>query len=420
MKRQNKETRLILSIILLSLLLVGILWIGNYRYVKANPGGNDFFVYWKAFRLFFQKGFSPYSDETALEIQRIIYGAPAIEGQHQMRMLYPLYSIIFFGPFTAISDYEIARSIWMTFSELTIIFVTIITINLSKWKPKRWLLIIFMLFSLIWYHSVRPIINGNAVVFVALGIAGVLYAIRKNLDELAGVFLAFCTIKPQVILSFTIFIFAWSIIQKRTRIILWFFITLILLGGAAALLIPDWIVQNIREVIRFSSYATPDTPAKALKVLMGEPGLRVGTTISILMIALVIIETWLTRHTDFRGFLWLASLTLVASQWFGISNDPGNFIVCFPAIAVIFALLQERWKSTGDWLIFGYIIVLLLTIWVIFFSTVNRTYQPMQSPIMFFPLPLLLLIGLYWVRWWALKPPEVWFEKNPLITNKQG
>jgi hypothetical protein len=32
--------------------------------------------------------------------------------------------------------------------------------------------------------------------------------------------------------------------------------------------------------------------------------------------------------------------------------------------------------------------------------------QPIQSSILFFPLPVFLLIGLYWVRWWVLRPEQ--------------
>jgi hypothetical protein len=31
------------------------------------------------------------------------------------------------------------------------------------------------------------------------------------------------------------------------------------------------------------------------------------------------------------------------------------------------------------------------------------------APAFFFPLPILLLIVLYWVRWWAVRPP-MWFD----------
>lgn len=418
--KQKNENRQLILVILISIVIFGLLWFGSYRYAKVNPGGDDFLVYWKAYRLFFQKGLSPYSDQTAVEVQKLIYGTAAQTNQHQMRMVYPLYSVLLFGPFSAIPDYVIARSLWMTFSELSLVGLSLLCIRISGWKPKRWQLIAFFIFSLIWYHAVRPVINGNAVIFIALGIAGILYAIKQDMDELAGAILALCTIKPQVIIGFGLFLLFWAIIRKRAKIILWFFITLGLLVGFSMLLIPDWILQNFREILRFSSYATPDTPASALNALMGTAGLRIGTAISILAIALVIVEMWLTRKTGHKGFLWVASLALVASQWFGISTDPGNFIVCFPAIVLIMALWQERWEARGKWLGLGFMVVLFLLLWVIFVATIQNSYQPIQSPVMFFPLPVILLIGLYWVRWWALKPPEVWSNNSDINDLQQS
>ena len=32
------------------------------------------------------------------------------------------------------------------------------------------------------------------------------------------------------------------------------------------------------------------------------------------------------------------------------------------------------------------------------------------SAVMFFPYPAYLLLLLYWVRWWAVQPPTVWYD----------
>jgi len=111
-----------------------LLSFANYTYAK-NPGGNDFLVYWEGLRLFFQKGISPYSDDAALEIQKLIYNGPAQPGQHQMRVVYPLYSVILFGPFAAIGDYVVARTVWMTVSELALFGLVFLCIRISKWNP---------------------------------------------------------------------------------------------------------------------------------------------------------------------------------------------------------------------------------------------------------------------------------------------
>jgi len=71
------------------LLLVGVallvgLTLVNYRYAQQNPGGNDFLVHWVGTRLFLTEGVSPYSDQTALEIQTMVYGRAARPGEHEL------------------------------------------------------------------------------------------------------------------------------------------------------------------------------------------------------------------------------------------------------------------------------------------------------------------------------------------------
>lgn len=125
---------------------------------------------------------------------------------------------------------------------------------------------------------------------------------------------------------------------------------------------------------------------------------------------LILVEWWSNRNAEFPGFLWTACLTLVAGQWVGIQTDPGNFVVLFPALILVFTQLADRWKTVGR---VGVILILLLLfagIWAIFLKTVQYADQPIQSPIMFFPLPAFLLVTLYWVRWWAVAPPTVWYD----------
>ncbi len=411
MLRQKRVSRTwIFFGIVLIVLLVGMTW-GNYLYAAKNPGGNDFMVHWLGLRLLFQKGISPYSDAAALEIQTFAYGRAAQPGEHELRVAYPLYSVILFGPFAAISNFTVARAVWMTFSEAALVLLALLSAQLAGWKPKPWLMIVFLVFSVLFYHGFRPLINGNAVIFIALGIVAVLLAIKNGLDEIAGSLLALCTIKPQVVAVFIVFIFFWAIFQRRMKIILWFFIILGLLCGAAALLLPDWIIQNLREVLRFASYNPPGNPISALEFFWGATGLRIGTAVMIMTIAALLVEWWLCRKADFQTFLWVASLTLAATAWVGIQTDPGNFIISLPALILVFSIWQQRWKRTGTMLILFSMVILFVSIWAIFLRTVEYSYEPIQSPIMFFPFPFFLIAFLYWVRWWAVHPPSVWYDE---------
>jgi hypothetical protein len=408
-KLRRNNVQWIVFVFAFVILLVVVTW-ENYEYSKANPGGNDFLVHWMGTRTFIQEGISPYSDQTALRIQQLAYGRPALPGEHELRVAYPLYSIVLFLPFALIPDFTLARALWMTVLEVGLIALSFISMRLTDWKPRFPTLVFFLIFSVMWYHGFRPLINGNVVILVALGFAGALLAFRLGFDELAGVLIAFTSIKPQLALLITLYFTIMAIYRKRWRFIFWLYGTLFLLSLAVTLLLPDWLIQNIREVLRYPGYNPPGTLQAAIGVWLPAIGKRTGQGITFLLCVILIIEWWSARRSEFRGFLWAACLTLVISQWIGIQTDPGNFIILFPGLILVFAVLEERWRRIGEIISLVCLILLLSGIWALFLTTVQYGPQPQQSPIMFIPLPGLLLALLYWVRWWARRPLHVWYE----------
>ncbi|MCC6148286.1 MAG: DUF2029 domain-containing protein [Anaerolineaceae bacterium] len=393
----------IAPLILVSSALVLLTW-GNTIFTRANPGGNDFLVHWMGARMFLTEGVSPYSDETALEIQKFAYGRPAQADEHELRVAYPFYSIRAFLPFSLIPDFALARALWMTLLEAGLIALSFVSLRLVEWRPPLWTMACFLGFSVLWYHGARPLINGNIVILIGLGFAGVLLSLRYRADELAGVLMALTTIKPQLAFLLSVYLVFIAIAQKRWKFIFWFFGTILLLTLASMLLLPDWILQNIREIFRYPGYNPPGTLQAALKGWFPGFGSRLGWGITGVLAFLLLAEWSFSRRSGFRGMLWTACLTLTAGQWIGIQSDPGNFIILMPALVLIFSTLAKRWRRTGVILSVGMMAALLIGLWFLFLATVEYGYQPQQSPIMFLPLPGLLIVGLYWVRWWVIRP----------------
>jgi hypothetical protein len=415
MKSYRRNPNLLFSIaVIFGLVLVGFLTFSNYQYAQQNPGGNDFLVHWMGTRNFLLYGTSPYSDQTAIAIQTMAYGRPAKPGEHELRVAYPLYSIVLFTPFALIPDFTLARAVWMTLLEVGLILVSFFSIRLADWKPSLLTLALFMVFSILWYHGLRPLINGNAVIIIALFFVGAFYAIKSGNDELAGVLLAFSTIKPQLSLLLIVFVIIWAFRQRRLKIVIWLLTTVLLLILSAVLLIPDWLLQNLREILRYPGYNPPGTLATALLALLPGLGKRLPYIIAGILGLIVLAEWFLVRvHSDFKTFLWSASLTLVISQWIGIQTDPGNFIILLPALVLSLSLLESRWRW-GKAFTFLILLGLFGGLWLLFIQTAIPGDQVQQSPIMFLPLPAVLLALLYWVRWWVFRPPSVWFDEVAL------
>ncbi len=385
------------------IIISGLVW-GNLSFVTKNPGGNDFLVHWVATQNFVFESTSPYSDTTALEIQTMVYGRAARPGEHELRPAYPLFSIFLFLPFGLIKNYFIARAIWMTVLEISLLTSIYLLIKITQLKLDKLILAAVFIFSIFWYHGLRALINGNAVVLLLFCFILGIYAIQVKQDELAGIVLGLTMIKPQVGFAFILFLMFWSLINKRHKIIFWFFGTLTMLIVLALFLSPTWPIQFLQEVLRYPGYNPPGTPATALAQIIPGIGNRFGIAISIISALVLIIEWFLGRKSTGIEFVWISSITLILGQWLNIQTDPGNFIIMLPGLFVVFRLVEDRWPNYGSLFNFIFLGILFAVPWGIFLLTLSNEYQPIQSPIMFFPVPVLLSLALYWVRWWAKNP----------------
>jgi hypothetical protein len=340
-----------------------------------------------------------------LRIQTIVYGRAAEPGEHELRVAYPLYSILLFLPFSWITDFNWARAAWMTVLELALIAALLMSHQIMEWKPRRWLLALLLTFSLLWYHAMRPVILGNVVILQMLGVVGLLLALKKGENGTAGFLLALITVKPQVALLPVVFVLIWSVYRRRWQVATWFLSTLFFLAAFATLLLPSWWIENLREIVKYPAYNPPGSLSSILALWVPTQGQRIGTVLSALIAFILVIEWWRFRKADYQTFLWVFCLTLVLGQWVGLQNDPGNFIMLFFPLIYLFATWTSRWQRGGITLTLVTMGVLMFGLWGLFLATVERSYQPIQSPVMFFPLPGIVVILLYWMRWWATHYP---------------
>ncbi len=384
---------LALSLLLL-IVLFGMIY-GNYVFAKVSAGGTDFLVHWVGTRVLLFSGESPYTDEAALQIQTITYGRAALPGEHELRVAYPLYSTLVFGPFALFENFALARAVWMTFLEVCLVVLAILCLRLFQWKPALGTFVVYLLFSLFWYKAIRGIINGNAVIVVALLIAFSIWAIRDNRDALAGISLALMTIKPHVVLLYFVFVLFWALSQRRWQLIGWMLVSVLGLILISMVFIPDWLMQNLKEVLRYPGYNPAGTAGAALKEIFPGVGSYLSIALTILIAAILVYEWYSAWGKGYSGFLWGVCSTLVLSQLIGIQTDPGNFIILFAPLVYVFAGWQKKGGRRGEWAAITLMVGLFSGLWILFIVTVQGTQQ---HPVMFFPLPIVLLLGLYSVR----------------------
>ena len=385
------------ALIILAVASVLGITVANIRYARNNPGGTDFLVAWEGMRSVV-KGENPYTDATALRIQLRAYGRPAVSGENELRVPYPIYALLFLAPLSLTTDFSVARGIWMTIVELSTIGFALISTRLSGkiWKP--WQLAIIFLFSFTWYFGLRAIINGNVVILVSLFFALALYCLKKNWDWAAGVIFVLATIKPQVALFPIACFIIWGLFARRYKAVLAFFTTIIFFVVVGLFLLPTWLTDDLREVMRYPSYNPPGNPESSLRAIFGAPGSWAGVAISLGALALMLILWARLPKAKWEAFLGIFAMTLILSPLSGLQTDAGNEYILLLPVALVLVSSQGGWIGPRSRFVLV-VSILFFGLWGLFLATVQRSNQPVQHPIMLFPLPvfLFLIIGWNWI-----------------------
>ena len=81
-------------------------------------------------------------------------------------------------------------------------------------------------------------------------------------------------------------------------------------------------------------------------------------------------------------------------------------------LALVFSIIYERWRKYGAAI--AYLLLLLVAVvpWLVLIFASDH-FGTVARDIIFLFLPLLTILGLYWVRWWAIRPPRIWTDLAP-------
>ncbi len=387
-------------------MVVGLIW-ANLFYVGLNPVKSTFFPRWLGTRLFLTKNLSPYSQETTAEIEKAQKAAGLEMAPGSAYFLSPFNVFVLYAPFALTGDQPAARVAWMTMLELALAAALALSLLLSRWQTPGWALALLVIFTFTWYYAVRPITNGDLAVLVLLIVLCALVCIRAEQDALAGFLLASAMVKPGMVIVFVIFVLIWAISLRRMMLVWSTLGCLALIYAAASLLIPDWIVQNIRQAIQYLRLAQTNTPGTLIAYWLPGIGKQSGVLLTISTAVLLAVEWRQALGKDFRWFYWTACLTLAVTPLLGIPSSLDNFILALPALVLILATWDERWGTVGKLMVVASLLILSAGVWWLVFIADGRGMPPDQNPWLFLFLPFFLIGGAYWVRWWAIRPPRL-------------
>jgi len=401
-----EEVRLLLLAILI---LVGLLALNIYL-ARMWPGGEQFFLRWSGARAFLIEHIEPYSSTIADRTQNVAYGRAAFSGEYPYVLNDPFYIVLLYIPLALFSNFAVARGLWMLLSEAALLGVLYSVVRSFEWEPPRWLLFGMTVFSVFGYYSLVALGSGTpSIIFVFLIIMTV-NALRSFSDELAGALLFLIAYQWEVGALFFLFVIIFVIANRRWKVPIGFGMSLVLMLAVSFLTYPDWFVPYIRGVL--SDWYRAVTMSFGVIASAWFPNARfsIGFWMALLL-GIVVFTEWLgSVSSHYRRILWTVCLALAATPLMGFAIFPSNHVVMLPALLLIVMLVWERW--TRQRVLYS-ILVLSFAFFIPFwlYMRVIAGYPKVYADLLTVLPPILTIIGLYWMRWWAFRTPRTWFDQ---------
>jgi hypothetical protein len=367
-----------------------------------------------AARTFLHYGDGPYSEPATQRAQVVYYGRLALNNEDPLRLNVPFPVELVYFPFALVTDYAIARGLWMTCLEIALVALAYLSLRLTNWRPARVLLVGLFLFSVLWIYGFLSLMDSSTTILVALAIVCLLLALRDGRDELAGALLVVPFFNLDLAGLIVLFILWWVIYHHRGRILAGFLMTLSILLALSFFILSDWFLPFIGGWISHFKYNPSLTTGGILASWWPVVGPRLGWALTGLMLVVLFAEWRDVRNKDFRHLIWTVSLTLAVTPLLGIPVAVRDYVLFYYPLVLFLSILAERWTHPNRLGVAGFVLLaIFIGYWLFPINFYLAGNSSALNGLLFLGFPLLLVIGLYWMRWWAVHPPRTWSDSLP-------
>jgi hypothetical protein len=334
--------------LLLGLLSVGTAWLYVDRildpweqYVDVYHGSlkarvGDLYSPWVGTRELLLHGRNPYSREVSSEIQIAFYGHPVDQVYggskvlDEQRFAYPIYVVLLLAPTAYIDFDQVQKWAPLVLAALTALSV-ILWLDVLRWRPPKALVAAIVLLVLSSPQVVQGLRLRQLGLVVGFLIALSVWCIARDCLILAGIALAFATIKPQMVVLALVCLLLWGTHSwpARRRLLIGSGSALAALIAVGEIILPGWLRFFIDGLIAYSKYVgMPSLVRLAL-------GNWTGTAASVVLACATLLNGWQKRGAEagsprlnltLSGFLICGSLVLPQVHQFN------QVLLLFPAL----------------------------------------------------------------------------------------
>lgn len=391
------------------LAIIALLSWASLRWTSLAPGGASFFSSWAGARTYLFSDQDPYGPAAAAEAQTLAFENADTHSADRYRLSLPFFLVPIFFPFAVVSDPMLARALWLLISAMALAGVILLSLHAADWHPSRPTLVAFALLSFFGYPSIDALGQGSPVVLLLLGYMGILWAMRTQKEELAGALLALCLCYWEVGLPFLFLVTGRVFRERRWRVLAGAGMTLGFLLLVSFLLFPGWLMPFLVATVARLRSNHGLSAAVALQGLLPQHGIQIAAAIAIVAIGILLFEAATVRSSDARRVAWTACFALAAAPLLGWRTQTSHLIALIPSYALICAASVQR-KRWGPALAILLMVVAYGAPWLLFWRRLALVDQLAFELLLLFP-PLFALTGLYWTRWWFLRPQQTWLDE---------
>ncbi|MEL6407708.1 MAG: glycosyltransferase family 87 protein [Chloroflexota bacterium] len=362
------------------------------------PGHADFYSRWEGARSFWIDGLNPYGAEASLNIHMGFYGRPALPEEDQVLFAYPMYTAILIAPLVLVDFAWAAAIIMVTMMALSIMALFML-FDLFKFRPNLIQMVFLGVFALLHYTISRGFILGQLGFISYVMYVITFWGLHKERDTLAAVALAIATIKPQLGFLIVPFLLLWGLRAQRWQFVGAFIVSMLVLVGVSFVLVPTWLFDMWGQVTAYTEYAPPIPSDVLFEDILGLP----ANAKYIMFAGLwgLMLFGWYQVLVDKQldRAMWVAVITLAVTNIASPVIATPHFAVFMIPLIFYMKLLSRR-PAHRRWSL-ALLAIIFIGSWVLFATTVDRE-TTLESWIMAYPEPILVLVSLWFTRheWW--------------------
>jgi hypothetical protein len=404
-----REIAILSSIIVGAVAVIGGLLAADIRLGGLIGGGGDFLSVWAGARALVWTRQPPYSTEVAGLAQHLTYGRAANPGENPHLLTLPVFLLPLFFPFALASSAPVARGIWLCLGQAAVAGSVLVSVALVEWRPPRAVLLLLAAATVFGLYSVAAMFSGTPAILLGLLYPTILWALRTERDELAGALLVLTCFMWEVGALFLILILWRVLYEKRWGVLGGLGMTLVILLATSFLLYPGWMLPFLTATVGQirSGYGAATGPI--LRDIWPEHGGQMAQAIAVFLLVLFTYEWWSSRRGDFRRFVWLCLLALAVMPLLGLRTELSQLVVLSPGVLWICAASFQRTRGGGGLALTAVVAAFVLP-WLLVGGLILPDDRAVYNYLFLF-YPLFSIGGLYWTRWWFLRPNRTWLDE---------